>query len=106
MPAALLRVPNGSKIRKNSIGQRFVPFDSAVLSTTNLGLLRLAVDRTIRLGKLVQLRVKPFDLEPVRQLWCALPTGDLDEGVVHQLLRDLLPAQPGGQPVGAVEVDL
>ena len=64
------------------------------------------VDRTAGAGQLIRFAVKPFDVQRVGQLLRSVPKGDLDEGIVHQLVGDVLPAQFGSQPVVPVEIDL
>ena len=50
--------------------------------------------------------MEPFHRQPIGQLLGSWPIGDRDEGIVRQLVGDVLPAEFGGQPVMPVEIDL
>jgi hypothetical protein len=66
----------------------------------------MTMDRTVGAGKLVQFAVKPLHLQPVGQLLRPWPISYLDEGIVDQLVGDVLSPQLGSQPVVPVEIDL
>ncbi|MCZ2074887.1 MAG: hypothetical protein LC130_07785 [Bryobacterales bacterium] len=78
----------------------------ALVHAPVIGHAESAVNRAIGLGKLVQLAVQSLDLPAVGDLLGSCPIRNFDKRVVDEFIADLLLAQPGGQPIVAVEVDL